>query len=321
MDMRSVLIMTLVAVLLLSSILIFFYNGGDAQHNTTSSTTYSTSIPPQGMGKVEHVMIIVLENEEYSNIIGSANAPYQNSLADRYALAANFFGVAHPSEPNYIAMIAGSTLNITNDGSVSENQQSSTNLVDLMKARNVSWKAYQESMPSACYKNDGPDGLYVAKHNPFVYMTDITSNMTYCKEHVVGLDELYSDLSSGLLPQYSFITPNYLNDGHDTNVAYADNWLSGFMPALLDSSAFNSSVIVLTYDEGTTALQGGGRIATIIIGPNSIVIPGFRSQLPYDHYSLLATVEAIFGLGNLGRNDANAAVMRDFFAVNVLPAG
>jgi hypothetical protein len=319
--MRFVLIITLIAVLLLSSILIFFYNGVDAQHDTTSSITYSTSIPQQGGGKIEHVMIIVLENEEYSDIIGNAAAPYQNSLADRYALSANFFGVAHPSEPNYIALVAGSTLNITSDGSVSENQQPATNLADLMKSRNVSWKAYQESMPRACYMNDGPDGLYVTKHNPFVYMTDITGNTTYCEEHVVNLDELYVDLSSNRLPQYSFITPNNENNGHDTSIAHADNWLSGFMPALLNSSSFNSSVIVLTYDEGTSDLQGGGRIATIIMGPNSIVIPGFESQLPYDHYSLLATIEAIFGLGNLGRNDANATVMSDFFAVNVLPAG
>jgi phospholipase C len=270
-------------------------------------------------GPIEHVIIIVLENQEYSNIIGNETAPYKNALAENFSIANNFFAEAHPSEPNYIAMIAGSTLNITNNSGIAVNHRSATNLVDLMRARNVSWKTYQESIPAPCYLDDGPRGLYVVRHNPFIYMTDITDNTTYCEEHVVSLDRLYEDLSSNLLPQYSFITPNTANDGHNTNVGYVDAWLSGFMPALLNSREFNSSIIIITHDEGSTDLNGGGHIATTIIGPPSIVIPGFKSDVYYDHYSLLATIETIFGLGNLGRNDANATVMRDFFLPGVLP--
>jgi len=283
---------------------------------STSSSASTSSIPPpstQGNGTIRHVLIIVIENIEYSNVIGDRSAPYENNLTGTYALATNYFAVSHPSEPNYIAMIAGSTLNITNDGSVSQNQRLVTNLADLFKAKNVSWRAYEESMPIPCDANDSSDGLYVTKHDPFVYMADITNNLTYCKSHIVNLTRFYDDLANNQLPQYAFITPNIKNDGHDGGVASADGWLSTFIPKIINSGSFNSSVVFLTYDEGTTALGGGGHVATIVIGPSSIVKPGFKSSVAYSHYSLLATIESIYGLDNLGRNDANATTMNDMF--------
>lgn len=274
-----------------------------------SSSSASTTIEP-GSSTIKHIIVIVLENGEYSSVINNSRAPYENILADRYALAADYFAVSHPSEPNYVSMIAGSTLNITNDGSVSQNRRSVTNLVDLFRMYNVSWKSYQESMPVPCDVNNSADGLYATKHNPFVYMTDITGNITYCQNHVVGLDQFYGDLAANALPQYSFVTPNMKDDGHDTNTIYADDWLSNFVPRIINSSEFNSSAVIITYDEGLTSLDGGGHIATIMVGPPSVVKPG-ASAMFYNHYSLLATVERIFGLGTLGRNDANATVMND----------
>jgi hypothetical protein len=266
------------------------------------------------------VIIVVLENEVYNNVIDNASAPYENSLASEFALATNYYAISHPSEPNYIAMIAGTTFNITKNGNVSHDQESTTNLVDLFRAKNVSWKAYEESMPTDCDTNNSFDGLYVTKHDPFVYMSDIIHNSTYCAEHIVGLTQLYKDLASNQLPQYSFITPNIDDDGHDTNIAFADNWLSGFMPKIINSSSFGSSVVFVTFDEGNKTIPGpsGNHITMLIVGPPSIVRSGFRSAVAYSHYSLLATVEAIYGVGNLGRNDTNATVMSDVFVTNSL---
>ncbi len=314
-------IIALLAAIVLLSIIYLFVS---ASINPTSTIPASTilrsptsnptnTILNQTGGKIKHVIIIVLENVEYSSVINNSNASYENALANEYAIATNYFAVSHPSEPNYIAMIAGSTLNITNDGHVAQNQKSATNLVDLFKAKSVSWKAYEESIPTPCDENNSLFGVYVTNHDPFVYMTDITSNLTYCQSHVVGLDQFYSDLAANQLPQYAFITPNTNDDGHNTNIKYADNWLSIFMPKILNSSSFNSSVIILTYDEGTTNFNIGGHIATIFIGPSSIVKFGFKSNVFYTHYSLLATIESIFGLGNLGRNDVGAGVMSDMF--------
>lgn len=284
------------------------------------STIYTTStITPRNFTtaySIKHVIIIVLENKEYSGIIGNPVAPYENSLANTYALTTNYFAIAHPSEPNYIAMIAGSTLNITNDGSVFQNQKASTNIVDLFKANGISWKAYEESMPVPCDTSNSADGLYVTKHDPFVYMTNVTNNLTYCSNHIVNLTQFYTDLANDQLPQYSFIAPNMKDDSHSTNISFADSWLSNFLPKIITSSSFNSSVIFLTYDEGTTNVGGGGHVVTIIIGPSSIVKSSSEINGTYSHYSLLATIEAIYRTGNLGRNDANANVMKNAFVTS-----
>jgi len=301
------------AIIIITTTLLIGNNNKNMQTTSLSSTTISPTNLTQSSNTIKHVIIVVIENREYSNIISSLNAPYENSLASKYVLATNYFAISHPSEPNYIAMIAGSTLNITNDGNVSQNQKSATNLVDLFKTKNVSWKAYEESMPTPCDTNDSSDGLYVTKHNPFVYMIDITNNLTYCENHVVKLTQFYNDLTNNQLPQYAFITPNMNDDGHSTSIAFADNWLSTFIPTIINSSSFESSIIFLTYDEGTTNLGGGGHIATIIIGPNSILKQSFKTQIAYSHYSLLTTIESIYRIGNLSREDANAAIMSDIF--------
>lgn len=314
---RNLPVLVCLAVIFIMATAAVILQTTNTQLTTTSTqTTYFTSTIPQqtfSNNAIKHVIIIVLENAEYSSVIGNSGAPYENGLAQDYALASNYLAVAHPSEPNYIAMIAGSTLNVTNDGAVSQNRRSATNIVDLFRAKGISWKAYEESMPTACDINSSTDGLYTTKHNPFVYMTDITGNSTYCSSHVVNLTQFYADLAGDRLPQYAFITPNVKHDGHDTGVAAADRWLSTFLPIIINSNSFSSSVLFLTYDEGTTNTGGGGHIATIVIGPNSIVRPGFSTSVAYSHYSLLATIESIYGLGNLGRKDTNATAMYDVF--------
>ncbi len=290
---------------------------------SSASTTVSPSVAALNAqsGTIKHVFVIVLENEPYTNVISNNTAPYLNRLAERYGLATNYFSITHPSEANYIALIAGSTFNITDTGPVGLNQRAETSLVDLMKEKNVSWRAYQESMPAPCYTDLSQDGLYANWHDPFVYMERITSNTVYCNRHIVNFTSFYSGLDAGKLPKFIFITPNLNDDGHDTNIEYADGWLSGFLPKIIDSSLFNSSVIAITFDEGAIDPPGSvgeSHIATLLIGPPSIIKPGFKSDVYYNHYSLLATVEDIFHLGTLGRNDVNATPMTDFFQPGVL---
>lgn len=286
--------------------------GSNSSSSVSTSAPTLTTIGPRS--QIAHVIVLVLENQEYGSVLGNKDAPYQNYLAGKYALATNYYAVSHPSEPNYIAMIAGSTLGISNDGSVAANQRNATNLVGLLRSKGISWKAYEESMPSSCNTLDSTDGLYLTQHDPFVYMTDITNNQTYCRGHVVSLTQFYADLASAALPQYSFITPNARDDGHYTNLSVADNWLSTFVPQIINSTSFASTALFLVYDEGTTNMDGGGHVMAIAIGPNTIVKPRFQSNDVYTHYSLLATIESIYSLGNLGRNDTAANTMKAMFA-------
>jgi len=280
-----------------------------------------------GSGQIKHVIIIVEENEAYNSIVNSSEAPYQNQLIRQYALAENYFSVEHPSLPNYLDLTAGSDMGITTDCSPSSTCQVSgrmTNIGDLLNSSNLSWKEYAESMPAPCYLADS--GNYAVRHNPFVYYTDITSNSTYCDQHVVPMNDttgLIQDLQSGSLPNFSFVTPNLCDDGHDscsssqTQVEQADNWLNLLVPKIISSPMFASTALFIVYDEGTTSPSS--QVVCIVVSP--FAGAGYVSEAYHTHFSLLATVENIFGLATLGKNDTTSPAMTEIFAPSYTKSG
>src|SRR4029077_17262692 len=137
------------------------------------------------------VMVLVLENREYTDVIGATSMPYLNTLALKYGAAKSWYGVAHPSLPNYLALISGSTQGVTDDGT--GYAFSGDNLGHQLSVAGVPWKAYMETMPSACYTG-ASSGSYVKKHNPFVYFTDITKS-SQCANQVVPGTQFTTDLT------------------------------------------------------------------------------------------------------------------------------
>lgn len=248
---------------------------------------------------------------------------HQNALANNYSLATQYFAVAHPSLPNYLALIGGSTFGVTTDCSPAQCSQNSTNITDLLAQHGYTWKEYAESMQVNCSQQYSRDGLYAPKHDPFVYFKDITGNdgtggtSSYCDAHVVPFAQFSTDLQSNDLPNYAFVTPNVCDDAHDCTLRFADNWLSIHVPQIINSASFSSTVIFIVYDEGGTNLGfsnfDGGRVACIVVSP--FVKPHYRSSVQYSHYSILTTVESIFGLGSLGRNDFTSNNMQDLFTI------
>jgi phosphatidylinositol-3-phosphatase len=308
-------ILSLVALVFLSFFVIIPAASGESIAGTISTPVANTR-------SVQHVIVILMENEEYSQVINNSNAPYENKLANTYALAENYDAVSHPSLPNYLALTAGSTFGVTSDCEPAQCPQNVTNMVDLIKAKGLSWKAYEESMPVNCSQSISNDGLYYPKHDPFVYYDDITGNngqgktSAYCNAHVIPFGTLanktgqfFTDVANNRLPSYSFITPNMCDDAHNCALSVGDKWLSRVVPLIIKSPGFASTVIFIVYDEGITNIGGGGHVACIVVGPSTLV-NHIKSDKSYNHYSLLATVEAVYNLGNLGRNDATAKVMK-----------
>ena len=262
-----------------------------------------------------------MENEGYGSVIGNATAPYQNSLASSYALAANYFAVSHPSLPNYLALIGGSNFGVTSDCLPAQCSlpSSTSSVAALLDAQKLTWREYAESMPANCSQVDSTDGLYFPKHNPFVYFSAITGNngtgsaSAYCGSHVVSMSQFWLDLQAGALPSYSFITPNICDDAHSCPLATGDQWLSTVVPRIVGSSSFATTALFIVYDEGGSKDTGGGggQVACILVSP--LAKQGYVSRVAYTHYSLLATVEAIFHLGSLGREDQSANAMSDLF--------
>lgn len=240
------------------------------------------------------VAVIVMENAEYEEVIGSIAAPYVNALARRYALATQSFAIRHPSLPNYIALTSGSTHGITSDCTGCE--VSATNIVDQLQGGGISWKAYLEDVPTPCFRGSAAGG-YAKKHNPFIYYRDIAGSQARC-HRLVGFGQLASDLRSGHLPTYSWISPNLCDDGHDCGVRAGDRFLARTVPALLRELG-PQGFLVITWDEGVSdrgccGVAHGGRVATVLAGAG--VRAGARETRPVDTYGVLATIERALGL-------------------------
>ena len=248
-------------------------------------------------GRPAHIAVIVMENEEYHDIIGSRQAPFINAVAHRYALARSMFAITHPSLPNYLALTGGSTFAISSDctGCSVDN----TSLVDQLDAAHVSWRAYMEGLPRPCFTGSGA-GSYAKKHDPFVYFRGVVHSPASCR-NVVSLARLSIDENTGTLPRFVWITPNLCHDMHDCSVTDGDRFLASLVPALLRALG-PRGLLFLTWDEGSSddgccRLASGGHVAEIVAGAGARA--GARMDTPVDHYSTLQAIEDLLGLPRL----------------------
>lgn len=307
------LLLGVIAALLVGTVIYLFISGRATApaiipHNGNSSV--KVSVAPNGVADIAHIFIIMDENKSAASIVGNNQAPYINSLIDKYGLATNYSAVTHPSLPNYLALTSGSTDGITTDC----NPPSAgcivnvNNIANQVQGSGRTWKEYAESMPQACYAENS--GNYATKHNPFVYYQDIIGNSSLCNTHVVPYSQLSSDLkSTASTPNFAFITPNLCNDMHNCSISTGDSWLSDNVPAILHSPAFTSqpSLLIITWDEGYAS---DNNVATIFAG--SAAKQHYQSNAAFNHYSILHTIEDVWGLKPLTANAANAPLMTSF---------
>jgi phosphatidylinositol-3-phosphatase len=258
-----------------------------------------------GASTITKMLWIVMENHDYSAIVGSSAAPYENQIANACGLATNYHAITHPSLPNYIAMTSGSTQGITDDNPPSSHPLNVSSIFGQLS----SVKSYEESMPSNCQLTNS--GLYAVKHNPEAYYTPVR---TRCGADNVPMGtptsgNLRNDIAAGL-PRFSFLTPNLCDDMHDCSVATGDAWLQSWVPQLIAGPDYQAGrlAIVITFDEnGGTS---GNQVYTAVISP--FTTPGTRSATSFTHYSLLRTAEEILGVPLLG-GAAGASSMRSAF--------
>lgn len=197
--------------------------------------------------------------------------------------------MAHPSLPNYLAIASGGTQGKTGTDSISAGEIDAPNIWGQLSSHHIGWKVFEESMPSACFlDSSGDGGLYRLKHNFATPFSRVTSHPKRCARVVP-----YSALDLSHLPAVAFIAPNMCNDMHDCSIATGDQWLAARVPAMLQAG----QTVVITWDEGDSSTNGGGNIYTAVDGPG---IVGRTDTATYDHYSLLAAIEARYGLARLG---------------------
>jgi phosphatidylinositol-3-phosphatase len=260
-----------------------------------------------------HVVVIVDENKDLSAIVGASAAPNMTAWAATYGVATHYDAVAHPSEPNYVALVGGSTFGITDDGSILVNTVRAPNLATQIEAAHLQWKGYYESIPApgslAIYS-----GLYAAKHSGFLNFENVREDPQRDRR-IVGFDQLYRDLKSGAFPNFALVVPNLCNDMHGVSgpnvrddcrtwhpaalVARGDAAAKTIVTAIMSSTVWRQSagtaiVIVFDEDDSGSTEGGGGRVPAIVMtnhGPRHV-----RDATPYSHYSLVRTIEDVLGL-------------------------
>jgi len=239
-----------------------------------------------------HVVIVVEENRSESNIIGSKSTPFINALAANGANMAQSFAEAHPSEPNYLALFAGSTFGLTKDA-CPVNGGNTPNLASELLAAGDTFIGYAEGLPAvgstACSA-----GKYARKHVPWANFSNVPpANSLPFSAFPMG--------NYANLPTVSFVIPNNDDNMHDGSVAQGDAWLSQQLSGYANWAVANNSLLIVTWDED----DGGPRnqIPTVIYGAH--VQPGIYNE-PISHYSVLSTLEQMYGLPKTG-NAANAA--------------
>ena len=278
-----------VAACLLVALVAAAASAGGAPFGATEATR-APAVP-----RFQHVILVVFENEEVDSILGNSDAPNFNRLAARYATVVNYDAVAHPSLPNYLALISGSTQGIDSD--CTDCIVGGTSIADTLAAAKKSWKLYAEGLPSVGFTGASA-GRYAKKHNPFVYFR---RNLTRSRlQRVVPLTQFASDVARNRLPAFSLIVPDLCHDMHDCSVSTGDTWLGQFVSPLLAGTRLRNSVLFVVFDEGTSDTGGGGRVAALALGP--LVRPHSQATRATNHYGLLRTIEQGLRLRLLGRS-------------------
>ena len=252
------------------------------------------------------IMIVMMENQSYSNVIGNSALPFTNGLAFYYGLATESYSFFPGSLPNYLEIVSGSNQSVTDDAPPSSHSFPTVpTLANQLVSAGYSVAAYAEGLPSDP-TNDS--GLYAVRHNPWEYFP--TAPIT-----VKDSSALVPDLNGSSPPDFVWYTPNLTDDGHtgvpvDTEaneLKDTDAFLSSFIPSVQATSWYKTGgQIIIEWDEGVfsdysgiNGGSGGGHIPTIVVS-NYLASNPHQSAGPVDTAGILRTIEHTYQVPYLG---------------------
>ncbi|KAJ6563890.1 phosphoesterase family-domain-containing protein [Mycena capillaripes] len=290
--------------------------------NYTSFSNHTLNDKKVVKGKVFNRIIQVwLENTDFET---ATSTPIFESLASQGILFTNYNSVTHPSEPNYIAAMGGDFFG-SGDDNMYHIPSNITTVVDLLEDKQVSWATYQENMatdgsysfmfsaPNYASPESPAYPYYMRKHNPLIIFDAISQNADRAKR-IRTFNDFANDVVNGSLPQWIFVTPNMVNDAHDTTIDFAASFLEYWLLPLLTDPRVNGedTLILLTFDENHTSTEQNRVFALAMGTAIPLKLRGTTDDTLYTHYSGISTVEANWGLKSLGRQDTNATVSNVF---------
>jgi phosphatidylinositol-3-phosphatase len=255
--------------------------------------------------RLDHVIVVVMENHSYTQVKGLA---YTASLISKYTSFSQSYAVTHPSEPNYLALWAASTLGLSDDSCPpSGSPYSSANLGHSCEAAGLTWASYCENLPSvgstACSSSDN---MYKRKHHPCPDFNNLSHS------HEYPYTQFARDVTAGKLPALSFVVPNMCNDTHDCSTTTGDNWLKNNLPAMI-TAAGPRGLVILTWDEDDKG--SGNHILTVFAGP--LVKANYVCPTTINHYTVVRVICDVLGLAPFG-NATSKVTPTDIWDLAVL---
>jgi hypothetical protein len=289
---------------------------------------------------IDHLFLIMEENNGFSDVIGNPAAPNLNYLASTFGLETNYYGLTTAaSEPNYVGLLGGSMFNVTSDDAYWKQKVDAPSLISQLDQAGISWKSYLQSLPHSNYEgicypekcNGAPDSdpLYVSKHDTIQNFTTSWNPQDWSRQ--VPINDLGQDLRSGQVPRFSYVIPDECHDMHgdppyceDSGnigdpqnqhlVSAGDAYLGHLVSEITDAPFWSkgNNAIAITFDNGDNTVgccnanPGGGKVATIVVTSHGLRAAQDSQQA--NHYSLLSTIQHIFGLGCLQNTCDTASV-------------
>ncbi|MGW6685068.1 alkaline phosphatase family protein [Streptomyces sp. NPDC054961] len=297
---RSALVAGLGALGLLGAFTLAHSQGAD------SGSAALANAAAAALPSYDHVVVVVYENKQYGEVIGSANAPYINQLAGGGASLTGMKALTHPSQPNYFNLFSGATQGITGDGCYTPQSMTAANLGQELLATGKTFATYNEDLPAegstAC-----TSGQYAQKHNPWFAFKNVPLNT----------GKTWAQFPQGnfaALPNLSFVVPNQCNDMHSCSVATGDTWTKNSIDAYAQWAKANNSLLVLTWDEDN--YLGSNQIATVLYGAH---VKTGTYATAFNHHHLLRTLEDLFATGTHAGNAANVQPISEVFDASTEP--
>jgi phosphatidylinositol-3-phosphatase len=246
--------------------------------------------------RFKRVIVVMFENHGAAQVLADPLATTFRRLGEGYATLENYDAVAHPSLPDYLALVSGYTFGLHSDCTACVFRV--PNLADTLAARSLTWRTYVEDIPPNLEHVRRPA---VKARIPFLYFGDVLSSPRRMRD-IVPLSAWERDVRADRLPSFSLVIPDLCHDMHNCSVRTGNRWLASFMRPLLRPGELAHTVVFITFDEAERPDNrgGGGQVPALVVGP--LVRPDSLSAEPLDHYSLLRTIEDAWGLPRLGRS-------------------
>ena len=242
------------------------------------------------------VLVVVEENHTEGSAL--RGMPALATMARSHGYTTSYRAVTHPSLPNYLAMIGGSTFGINDDRAPSTHHLSGPSALDRVLAAGGTAKVYAEAMPGRCVRFSA--GSYAVKHNPWAYFSDAGPRASCARFDVpAGTTQagpLRADIAAGTLPQVGLVIPDVCHDAHSCPLATADRWLASWLAVTMRGPDYIAGrlAIVVTFDEADGA--GSNTVLTVIIAPHGL---HGVSTAAYTHYSLTRLLAEMSGTAPL----------------------